>query len=330
MHGMDDGLNAHHRVGLALGSGSARGWAHIGVIRALAEAGIEIGCVAGTSIGSLVGAALVLNRMDALEAFARRFDWKQIVSFMDLTFPRSGLLDGKRITALLRGHVQAMTIEELPVPYCAIATDLTGGREIVLRAGDLVDAIRASISVPGILVPVKKNGSYLVDGGLVDPVPVSAARNMGADYVIGVDLNSDVMEKRNAMGVAPVDPTSDCLAEQPTFQEGGGVQKATSRLKELRSPVLSQVGLWQQWDPVPSVFAILTASILMMEAKITAANLTTNPPDLLIQPKLGHIRFLDFHRADEAIAEGYREAMVQLKKGRRTEGSFCPGQDVVP
>ncbi len=183
------------KVGLALGSGSARGWADIGVIRALADAGIEIECVAGTSIGALAGAAFVLNKVDALEDFARQLDWKQIVSFLDVTFPRSGLIDGKKITDFFRCHVREMSIEKLPVRYCAVATDLATGSEVVLNEGDLIEAIRASISVPGIFAPVKKNGVFLVDGGLVNPVPVSVVRNMGADYVIAVNLNHDIREQ---------------------------------------------------------------------------------------------------------------------------------------
>ena len=299
-------------IGLALGSGSARGWAHIGVIRALAEAGIEVKYITGASIGSLVGAAFALNKIDVLETFARQLDWKQIVSFLDVTFPRSGLIDGERITDFFRGHVQEMKIEELPLPYCAVATDLTTGREVVLNGGDLIEAIRASISVPGIFTPVKKNGSFLIDGGLINPVPVSAARNMGADYVIAVDLNADIIDKRSANGIAPVDPSSEYVIDQPPPQKRRIAQDLTSRLNEFSSPALSQVRLWLHRDPVPNIFEVLTTSINIMEAQITRIRLATDPPDLLIQPRLGHIRFLEFHRAQESIDEGYRETTAQL------------------
>ncbi|PKN04988.1 MAG: patatin [Deltaproteobacteria bacterium HGW-Deltaproteobacteria-9] len=299
-------------IGLALGSGSARGWAHIGVIRALADAGIEVKCIAGASIGSLVGAAFALGKMDVLEGFARQLDWRQIVSFLDVTFPRSGLIDGEKITDFFRSHVREMNIEELPLPYCAVATDLSTGREVVLNGGDLIEAIRASISVPGIFTPVKKNGGFLVDGGLVNPVPVSAARNMGADYVIAVDLNHDIFGKRSANNIGPVAPPTKYAVGQFPPKKRGIAQDLRKRLSEFNSPALSQVRLWLHRDPVPNIFEVLTTSINIIEAQITAARLVTDPPDLLIQPRLGHIRFLEFHRAQEAIDEGYREATTQL------------------
>jgi len=299
-------------IGLALGSGSARRWAHIGVIRALADAGIEVKCIAGTSIGSLVGAAYALNKLDVLEDFARQLDWKQIVSFLDLTFPRSGLIEGKKITDFVRGHVREIDIEELPIRYCAVATDLTTGSEVVLNEGDLIDAIRASISVPGIFTAVQKNGSFLIDGGLVNPIPVSAVRNMGADYVIAVDLNADIAHKRIANGFATANPLLEKEVDQSSPPKWRIMQELTNRSNEFSSRTLSRIRQWVQRDPVPSIFDVLTTSINIMEAQITATRLTTDPPDLLIQPKLGHIRFLEYHRAQEAIEEGYREATAQL------------------
>jgi len=229
----DNNSSFPKNIGLALGSGSARGWAHIGVIRALADAGIEVKCIAGTSIGSLVGAAFALNKIDVLEAFARQLDWKQIVFFLDVAFPRSGLIDGEKITDFLCGYVQEINIEELPLRCCAVATVLTTGREVILNKGNLIETIRASISVPGIFTPVKKNGSFLVDGGLVNPVPVSAARNMGADYVIAVDLNHDIFDKRSANGIASVDLSSEYVVDQPPPPKWRSAQELTNRLNEL-------------------------------------------------------------------------------------------------
>ena len=321
-------------IGLALGSGSARGWAHIGVIRALTDAGIEIKCIAGSSIGSLVGAAFALNKIDVLEDFARQLDWKQIVSFLDVIFPRSGLIDGEKITDFFRGHVREMDIGKLPIRYCAVAADLATGREVVLNDGDLIEAIRASISVPGIFTPVKKNGSFLVDGGLVNPVPVSVVRDMGADYIIAVDLNADIIDKRRTNGIVPVDSSLENVIDQPPPQKWRIVQDLTNRLNEFSSPALSQVRQWLHKDPVPNIFEVLTSSINIMESQITAIRLTTDPPDLLVQPKLGHMRFMEFHRAEETITEGYREAMTQLKergkdavKGILPEDSFSGRMD---
>ena len=299
-------------IGLALGSGSARGWAHIGVIRALADADIEVKCIAGTSIGSLVGAAFALNKIDALEAFARQLDRKQIALFLDVTFPRSGLIDGEKITDFFHSHVRETKIEELSLPYCAVATDLSTGREALLTEGDLIEAIRASISVPGIFSPLRKNGGFLVDGGLVNPVPVSAARNMGADYVIAVDLNHDKFDKQSENNIGTVAPTTKHRVGQFIGKQWKIVQALKERHSEFNLPALSQVSRWMFRDPAPNILEVLTTSSDIMEAQITAARLAIDPPDLLIQPRLGHIRFMEFHRAQEAIDEGYREATAQL------------------
>jgi len=316
-------------IGLALGSGSARGWAHIGVIRALADADIEVKCIAGTSIGSLVGAAFALNKIDTLEAFARQLDRKQIILFLDVTFPRSGLIDGEKITDFFHSHVREMKIEELSLPYCAVATDLSTGREALLNEGDLIEAIRASISVPGIFSPLKKNGGFLVDGGLVNPVPVSAARNMGADYVIAVDLNHDKFDKKSANNIGTVAPPTKHVVGQFIGKQWKIVQALKERHSEFSLPALSQVSQWMFRDPAPSILEVLTTSSDIMEAQITAARLAIDPPDLLIQPRLGHIRFMEFHRAQEAIDEGYREATAQLIEKWTGAGAIKLQQDPV-
>jgi len=171
-----------------------------------------------------------------------------------------------------------------------------------------------------------------VDGGLVNPVPVSAVRKMGADYVIAVDLNHDIIDKRSTAGIAPVDSSVAGMVVQPQPAEWRIAQDLTNRLSEFGSPALSQVRQWLQRDPVPNIFDVLTTAINIMEVQITATRLATDPPDLLIRPKLGDVRFLEFHRAEEAIAEGYREAMVQLKERwkcaakRDLPGGFLPGR----
>jgi NTE family protein len=202
----------------------------------------------------------------------------------------------------------------------------------VLNKGDLIEAIRASISVPGIFTPVRKNGGFLVDGGLVNPVPVSAVRKMGADYVIAVDLNHDIIDKRSTADIAPVDSSVAGMVVQPQPAKWKIAQELGNRFNEFSSPALSQVRQWLHKDPVPNIFDVLTTAINIMEVQITATRLATDPPDLLIRPKLGDVRFLEFHRAEEAIAEGYREAMVQLKERwkcaakRDLPGEFLPGR----
>lgn len=295
------------KVGLALGSGSARGWSHIGVIRALTEAGVQVDCVSGTSIGALVGAVYAAGKLDVLEAWALQLEWKQILSFMDVVLPKSGLIDGRKIADFVRQHIQVENIEELPIPFGAVATDLRMGQEVVLREGDIIEAVRASISLPGIFTPVEKDHAFLIDGGLVNPLPVSAARDMGADFVIAVDLNSDIMPRkrsrpstagiRRGLGVGEDHPLALSLRE---------------KISALDLSVVMQIRTWLERDPSPDIFEVLLTSIRIMQTQITRSNLKSDPPDLLIQPNLGHINLMEFHRAEEAIAEGYRVAKRQL------------------
>jgi len=303
------------KVGLVLGSGSARGWAHLGVIQALAEAGVRVDYVAGTSIGALVGAFYAAGKIETLRNIILELDRKQIALLFDMVFPKSGLIDGKKIADSVREHISEKNIGELSLPLCVICTDLNTGCEVNIQDGDIIEAIRASISVPGIFTPVKKNGIFLVDGGLVNPVPVNVSRRMGADLVIAVDLNHDIVGKRSVIhseSYATVPLTGrNRFAVQNTL-----VRKIIDNLKKRTgapsASVLAQIKQWMKKDSAPNIFEVLASSIYIMEMQITATRLKTEPPDLLIQPKLGHIRFLDFHRAQEAIGEGYREARIQI------------------
>ena len=320
IHATDKMINTFHKkisqakVGLALGSGSARGWAHIGVIRALAEAGIRVDYVAGTSVGALVGAVYASGEIDTLEEVVMQLDWKQIVYFFDVVLPKSGLIDGKKVSVFIGNNVKKINIEDLPFPFCAVSTDLNTGDEAVMRDGDIIEAVRASISVPGIFTPVKKNGTILVDGGLVNPVPVSVARNMGADFVIAVDLNHDIVSKK-----APVLSHENMNSDKEpvkTLPEKNKILNALNkRVRAIDIPTLTQIREWAGMDdPLPNIFEVLVTSINIMETQITATNLKTDPPDILIQPNLGHLKFLEFNRAKEAIAEGYEEGRKQIKK----------------
>ncbi|MDO9516341.1 MAG: patatin family protein [Syntrophales bacterium] len=191
-------MTTARKIGLALGSGSARGWSHIGVIQGLREEGIPIDMVCGTSIGAIVGGALAAGALEQLDEWVRELSWTDIIGFMDVMFPRSGLIEGEKIIKFFRKNFKDPNIEDLPMLFAAVATDLMSGREIWLREGSLMDAVRASISMPGIFVPFKQNAQWLVDGGLVNPVPVSLCRAMGADIVIAVNLNSNLVGKRRA------------------------------------------------------------------------------------------------------------------------------------
>ena len=234
------------RIGLALGSGSARGWAHIGVIRALGAAGIRPHLVVGTSIGALVGAAYALEKLDSLEAWVRGFRLRDVVGFFDVGFG-SGLIKGERLIKALREGVADRAMEELTIPFAAVATALQTGDEVWLRNGSTLDAVRASIALPGLFPPVRREGTLLVDGGLVNPVPVSLARAMGADIVIAVDLSSDMVGRRlraDQDGEAKPSPVDIFISSMQVMQ----VRIARSRMAGeppnlVVAPRVSQVGL---------------------------------------------------------------------------------------
>ncbi len=305
------------KIGLALGSGAARGWAHIGVINALSEVGIRPDCVAGTSIGALVGAAYASGKIRSLEELARGLDWRKVVSFFDVVFPRSGLIDGRKIADSVREHVEPGNIEDLPLPFRAVSTDLVTSGEVVIKDGDVVEAVRASISVPGMFTPVRRGAMILVDGGLVNPVPVSVARRMGADYVIAVDLTHDLPGQGSAKRVVPVDSDGAPPGEEATSRSvGKGVLPAGigERIKSIDALGLAQLRQWMAKESMPNIFEVLMASTNVMEKQIAELQLRAEPPDLLIRPRLGHLRFMDFHTADEAILEGYRAAKSCLEE----------------
>ncbi|WP_316978619.1 patatin-like phospholipase family protein [Shumkonia mesophila] len=196
-------------IGLALGSGGARGWAHIGILRALAEAGIRPDVVCGCSIGSLVGAAYVTGQIDSFASWVKSLTWREIVGLLDPGLSGGGIIRGGRLLRFLRKHYRDIAIEDSPIPFAAVATDLATGNEVWLRNGPLFDAVRASIAVPGLFGPVRMNGSWLVDGGLVNPVPVSLCRAMGANFIVAVTLNAD-------KAYPPADPPA--TAAVPPFQ----------------------------------------------------------------------------------------------------------------
>jgi NTE family protein len=304
------------KIGLALGSGSARGWAHIGVIKALDEAGIRLDYVAGTSAGAVVGAVYASGRIESFKDVVLQLDWKRVVSYLDVVFPKTGLIDGNKIADFLRANVEKKNIEDLHLPFCAVSTELATGKEVAIQNGDIIEAVRASISTPGIFTPVKRNDAVLVDGGLVNPVPVSVVRKMGADLVIAVNLNHGIVEKRRSRKTHK--PTrSVCTSGAGTAHDsnkGGGIQEALhKRFDILDIPALKHLRQRISREPMPNIFEIIIDSINIMEAQITAARLKTDPPDLLIQPDLGHIRFLEFNRAQETIAAGYEATKRCLK-----------------
>ena len=295
-------LSAHPRIGIALGSGSARGWSHIGVLRALGEIGIEPDVVCGTSIGALVGAAYVAGQLDALETWVRSITPFDIVGLMDVTLARGGVIGGAKLLKGLRNVHMDVRIGDLAKPFAAVATDFATGRELWLQNGSLLEAVRASISLPGIFPPLKVGGRWLLDGGLVNPVPVSVCRALGADVVIAVNLNGDLTSRN----VAPRSPRQRTAV--PAAPQADLVNKLSARLKaELRdtTSLLATQILGTKQKKAPGFFEVLAGAIYIMQDRITRSRMAGDPPDVLLSPRLGYIRLLDFHRGEEAIGAGH-------------------------
>jgi len=281
------------KIGVALGSGAARGWAEIGVLEGLAALGVVPEVVSGTSIGALVGAAFVTGKLAALKTRMTNFSRRDVAAMFDLHLTTGGLIEGRRVEKFLDSLGIAGSVEARGARYAAVATDLASGREIWLQHGPIVHAVRASIGMPGVFSPTRHDDRWLIDGGLVNPVPVSLARALGADIVIAVDLNSELVGRRfsgsgidvTAAPTAPVVP-----AQTPQW------------LMDAVGPILQRV--LQAGLDYPSYFEVLANSLNIMQDRITRTRLAGDPPDVLLCPRLGEFSWLDFHRANEAIAEG--------------------------
>ncbi|MDY0308899.1 MAG: patatin-like phospholipase family protein [Castellaniella sp.] len=290
------------RIGLALGSGSARGWSHIGVIRILEQAGIVPDIVCGTSIGALVGAAYADGHLEKFETWVRGLTWQGVMGLLDFTVS-GGLIPGEKLFSFLRAHLDDKTIDSLPRAYGAVATELATGREIWLREGSVIDAVRASAALPGLFTPARREGELLVDGALVNPVPVSLCRAMGADIVIAVDLNSDLIGRR----LRPDDAPAASAA-------------APGALAAVLGKLPLGLGGARGGAPVspdmPSIFDVLSMSLNIMQVRITRSRLAGEPADVLIRPRLADFALMDYHRAAVAIDAGERAARRALPELR--------------
>ncbi|RME63518.1 MAG: patatin [Alphaproteobacteria bacterium] len=205
--------NSNARIGLALGGGAALGWAHIGVLRALEDARVPIDAVAGTSIGAVVAACVAEDKLDHLEDIARSITAGTVLRYLDLSFARGGVLGGRPIVRELKRHFGTLRIEELAKPFAAVAADLVTGEEVWIREGSVVDAVRASIALPGVFTPMRLGARMLADGGLICPVPVAATRALGASHVIAVNLQGDYKGRAKSMGLKASGP----LPRRATF-----------------------------------------------------------------------------------------------------------------
>ncbi|MFO7936718.1 MAG: patatin-like phospholipase family protein [Kiritimatiellia bacterium] len=305
------------KTGLALGSGGARGWAHIGVLLELKKMGFEPFCIAGTSIGSIAGALYATDTLELAEDLALHLNWKQVAQlFLEVNFLRSGLVSGKNFMRLLKDVIPARSFDELQYPLAIVATDLNTEKEVVFRDGDLMNAIRSSISIPGIFTPVEYKHTHLVDGGLVNPLPISVCHSMGADKVIAVDINlktPSVSEKK------PVSrkKTGDTVYEEKTTNIIMDLKVSVSKLlPQLQTPVSETFQRWFDTREKPheslSIMDVLTRSFRLGENEITRSTIRLNPPEVLIQPEVGDIMTLEFYRGKETIEAG--QQAVRNKK----------------
>jgi len=276
------------KIGLALGSGSARGWAHVGVIRALEQAGIWPDVVCGTSIGALVGAAYATGEFDRFEKWLIGLRMADVLSYMDVHLS-GGIIKGERLMEFLRHNFIDRPVEELNMPFAVVATALKTGAEVWLREGSTIDAVRASIALPALFTPVVREGRMLVDGGLVNPVPVSLARAMGADVVIAVDLSADILGRHLHEKREP---------EVPASEISEWLRKLQGNLSVLL-PAISD-----EEPRLPSMLDVVSSSINIMQVRISRSRMAGDPPDIVVTPRLAHFGLLEFHKAKEAIKEG--------------------------
>ena len=287
-------------IGLALGGGGARGFAHIGVIRTLIDHGIKPDVIVGTSIGAVVGGCHAAGRLDVLEDWARGLTRRGLLSYLAISLSGSGLIGGGRLAAQLEEALGDALIDSLPVRFSAITTEVGTGHEIWLTRGRLVDAMRASYALPGIFPPVALAGRWLVDGALVNPVPVSAARVFGARLVIAVNLNSDVLGRSITMGGDSATPNGEAIENETALPRRG-----------LRALLGFERMLKRQFvggPRRPGIPTLMVDAFNIMQDRITRARLAGDPPDVMIAPRLGHVGWFDFHRAQEAIEVGARAA----------------------
>ncbi len=302
-------------VALVLGSGSSRGWAHIGAIEALEDEGVPIDFISGCSVGSYVGAIYASGSLASLKRFVLSMDGQKVFSYFDVVFPRSGLLDGtKKVAELFSMHTSVQRFSELNIPLMMVATDLQRGEKVVLRSGNLLQALRATMSVPGLFAPARFKGRWLVDGGIVDPVPVGVARASEADVVIAVDLNSGIISRR--MNKPKKNEIEKSVLEAPRFKSEL-LTKLTDYYETAETNFKNKINdLLGRDAHTPDIIDTVMTSINIMQERITRINLAVEPPDILVQPRLGALKMMDFHQVESAIEEGYigvKEKMEDIK-----------------
>ncbi len=326
-------LNTSASIGVAFGGGAARGWAHIGVLQALLEAGIRPTVIAGTSIGAVVGGCYAAGRVDHLKDFALSLTRRKVFGYFDLNLSGSGLINGQKLNEILLKALGGISIEELEFPFTAVATEIGTGHEVWLSRGALVDALRASYAIPGVFRPVHLDGRWLFDGALVNPIPVTVCRALGAQYVIAVNLNADlfglgtVLADVTATGCeVPQHMSDDDLPPDPlassddalSFANGWGATKLLQRQVFGRRRATP--------DAAPSISTVMVDAFNIVHDRIARSRLAGDPPDIMISPRLSGVGLFDFHRAEELIERGYLAGQRVLREVREDLENTPPAQ----
>ncbi|MEQ9520708.1 MAG: patatin-like phospholipase family protein [Parvibaculum sp.] len=289
------------KIGIAFGSGVARGWAHIGVLKSLTKAGFAPEIISGTSIGALVGGSYAAGKLNQLEQFALSFHGRKLINLLDLRLGGAGLIGGKRLERLMEQHLGDVQIEHLGRTFVAVATELSTGHEAWLREGSIVNAIRASYALPGLFEPVLHDGRWLIDGALVNPIPVSACRAMGARLVIAVNLNSDAHGISNHFDGHMIETMR--TEQHPASWRQKRHAKQASKTGEIQKKSIARQILGSRRE-TPGLTSVMVGALNIMQDRLSRSRLAADPADVTITPHVGHISLIDFDKAQELIAKG--------------------------
>jgi NTE family protein len=319
-------------IALVLGGGAARGWAHIGVIHELADMGVVPDMVVGTSVGSIVGGAYASGNLEQFEQWISGLGRVDIIRLLDAKMTGGGFLQGNSLMSAIKKRIGDPKIEDLDIPFACVATELGTGREIWLREGSLLDACRASIALPGMFAPSRmKEDQLLLDGGLVNPVPVSLARAMGGDVVIAVNLNGDLIGRHFFVHAAREE-----LTDEDSERELAEIEEKDTMIAKWAAKMKAGFGvrldsyissLRKKESPDPGLFDVIAGSVDIMQDRITRSRMAGEPPDIHITPRLSHVGLMEFDRAAESIREGReatrreREEILKLTRALEKQGA---------
>ena len=317
------------RIGLALGSGASRGWSHIGIIKALLAEDVHPDVVCGTSVGAIIGASYAAGNMQALEDWVLSSKRSDVLRFFDVGIAQSGFVDTKRLSWFLHNYVAAeeQRVEELPTKFAAVSTDLQTGREVWLTEGGVADAVRASMAMPGLFPAVRVDDRWLVDGGLVNPVPVTVCHALGADVVIAVNLNSGIVARiddKAQKELPDAEEAKEAKEAEEADEAGEGGEETSGLLHSFKQQAREYSSnifpSRESKDDAPGLFYAIAKSIDIFQDRITRSRLAGDPADVLLAPRVSHIGMLEFHRAEEAIEEGQRCVRAAAGEIRRVTG----------